>query len=226
MSLVLGYIDNDGNMYMAGDSRGSTDSEHSAYMNRKVFPFKGHSLVGMIGSYKMINFVSSTKTKGNDGYKLFDNIKNMRQDILGKVIPNMIDIAGEEVLANSTGMIMFPGNSNKGRIVVVQGDGSCLEVSPTVIEGRSLKFDAVGGKSFAAEAVMDALLKNDKSLEKSPKKLLLTTLEAIASRSGTIGGPYYIIESLADRRNKNEKPVVTRHEDTKDIVGVRMSGGA
>lgn len=207
MSLVIGYIAKDKEtgkdvMYMAADSCGYGNLTKQEYKNRKLMVAKGNVFVGVIGSYKTHNLVSAN-------LRNFDNIRTVRRDILGKVIPMLADELDSETMDESSIMVMF-----KNRLLYIQGDFSVLEPAGDKLGERQTIHKTIGAHSISADLVMDTLVSELPDI--TAEALLLKTLGILSNRCDAIGAPFYIVNSKDGR---------VRKYATAESAGVPVRGG-
>lgn len=181
MSLVVSFVDKDGNMWMGADSCGSGGSLKGEYKNRKLFRAKGDVFVGLIGSYVLQNQISAN-------IKVFNNAHSVKRDLLNKVVPILHEVIDEDTMDKSSMLVMF-----NSRIFVIQGDYSVLEVAEN--------HKAIGVHAVAADAVMDVLTRQEENTL-STEQILMKTFSAMSRYSEGIGFPFYITNTVDGKMRK------------------------
>lgn len=228
MSLVIGYIDPDGNRYMIADSCGYGGLTKAQYANRKLFNAgsRGSSdkadgvFVGMTGSFKLQNLITIN-------LRPLSGIKSVRKGVLGNVVPWLTEELDAEAMDLSSMLIMFKDNAAKSRMVYIQGDYSVLEPAKTEYG----VWKSIGAHGIAADIAMDIVFggaectdcecKHEIFRVRDPETGsavpgLLQVMGAVSARCDAVGVPYYVITPDGQTR---------KHANADDLEGTLVKGG-
>jgi len=111
MTLIVGIIGKDGNVYMGSDSLGSSTYSGSQYETKKCFRSEDskHIIMGATASYRHIDLLKFNKLFDDDAITLFEN--NLKtfdaKYIVNKFIPKVKKYSKITILIKKMNLLFY-----------------------------------------------------------------------------------------------------------------------
>ncbi len=190
MTAIVGYIDNGGDVHLAGDTRAMSTSDYSAHSlaDGKVFR-TGSYLMGYTTSFRMGQVLEHSFVPPNPMPGAPCDMRFMVNVFVTKLRAafkaNGFATKDKEVEEGGTFLVGYVGESYKARGILyrIQEDYAVLQ--------NSYNFDACG---CGSQIIMGSMFSSDKPYYSTVDRLL-TALEAAAAFSGGVGGPFTYIKT-------------------------------